>query len=134
MLKYPKCIVCRKLREALPSDVPDETINAYHESKGSYELFPKEHQDTVIRIMLETNQDIQEVERQISEILERIKAWQKEIDKIQDKITSLKETLEPLLDELLEPCDTCPNNNRRILECRKAGCPIAKLYVECGTF
>jgi DNA repair exonuclease SbcCD ATPase subunit len=114
------------LREALPLDVPDETINAYHESKGSYELFPKEHQDTVIRIMLETDQDIQEVERQINEILERIKTWQKEI-------SSLKETLELLLDELLEPCDTCPNRNRRILECRKAGCPIAKLYVECGT-
>jgi len=133
LLKYPKCVVCRKLRKALPSDVPDETINAYHESKGSYELFPKEHQDTVIRIMLETDQDFQEVQRQIKEILQCIKAWQKEIDKIQDKINSFKDTLEFLLDELLEPCDTCPQNSRRILECRKAGCPIAQLYVECGT-
>jgi hypothetical protein len=54
MLKYPKCEVCRKLREALPSEVQDETINAYHESQGSYELFPKRYQDTVIRIMLES--------------------------------------------------------------------------------
>ena len=52
-LKYPNCPICRKLREALPEDeVPDEIINDYHESKGSYELFPKRWQDTVIEIML----------------------------------------------------------------------------------
>jgi len=53
MLKYPDCPICRKLRDALPeSDVPDEVINDYHESKGSYELFPKRWRDTVIEIML----------------------------------------------------------------------------------
>lgn len=52
-LKYPNCPICRKLREALPEDeVPDKIINDYHESKGSYELFPKRWQDTVIEIML----------------------------------------------------------------------------------
>ena len=54
MLKYPNCEICRRLREVLPKDeVPDEIINAYHESKGSYELFPKKWQDTVIDVMLE---------------------------------------------------------------------------------
>jgi len=55
-LKYPSCEICRALREELPSDVEDETINAYHESKGSYELFPKRYQDVVIEIMLKTTQ------------------------------------------------------------------------------
>ena len=40
-LKYPKCKICRELRRVLPKEVPDSVINAYHESKGSYELFPK---------------------------------------------------------------------------------------------
>ena len=52
MLKYPNCPICRKLREALPPEVPDEVINDYHESKGSYELFPKNVQDIVIEVML----------------------------------------------------------------------------------
>ena len=53
MLKYPDCEICKKLREVLPKDeVPDETINDYHESKGSYELFPKKYQDIVIEIMI----------------------------------------------------------------------------------
>ena len=53
-MKYPNCKICRRLREVLPEDeVPDEVINAYHESKGSYELFPKKWQDTVIDVMLE---------------------------------------------------------------------------------
>jgi hypothetical protein len=49
-LKYLTCKICRELREALPSDDPDESIDAYHESKGSYELF--RNQDTVIEVML----------------------------------------------------------------------------------
>jgi len=52
LLKYPNCEICRRLREALPSEVDDEVINDYHESKGSYELFPKRHQDIVIEVML----------------------------------------------------------------------------------
>ena len=53
MLKYPNCEICRRLREVLPEDeVPDEIINDYHESKGSYELFPKKWQDVVIEVML----------------------------------------------------------------------------------
>jgi len=57
-LKYPKCKICQKLRKALPCDVLDETINAYHEGKGSYELFPKRYQDLVIEIMLQSNRNI----------------------------------------------------------------------------
>lgn len=53
VLKYPNCKICKALREALPDDVSDDLINAYHESKGSYELFPKRYQDIVIDIMLE---------------------------------------------------------------------------------
>jgi hypothetical protein len=52
VLKYPNCPICRALREALPQEVSDETINRYHESEGSYELFPKRYQNTVIEIML----------------------------------------------------------------------------------
>jgi len=52
MLKYPDCVICKRLREALPDDVDDETINDYHESKGSYELFPKRYRATVIEIMI----------------------------------------------------------------------------------
>jgi len=52
VLKYPNCEICKKLREVLPkNEVPDEMINDYHESKGSYELFPKKYQDIVIEIM-----------------------------------------------------------------------------------
>ena len=52
MLKYPSCKICQELRKALPNDVTDDIINDYHESKGSYELFPKRYQDIVIEIML----------------------------------------------------------------------------------
>ena len=52
MLKYPRCEICRKLRDELPYDVSDETINDYHESKGSYELFPKRYRDIVAEVML----------------------------------------------------------------------------------
>ena len=58
MLKYPNCEICRRLREVLPEDeVPDEIINAYHESQGSYELFPKKWQDAVIDVMLEVGDE-----------------------------------------------------------------------------
>jgi hypothetical protein len=55
MLKYPRCRICQKLRGALPPEVPDEVIDAYHESRGSYDLFPKRYQDIVIRVMLESD-------------------------------------------------------------------------------
>jgi len=51
-MKYPNCPICKALRKALPPEVPDELIDDYHESKGSYELFPKKYQDIVIEIML----------------------------------------------------------------------------------
>jgi len=53
-LKYPLCKICIELRELLPSDVEDKTINDYHESKGSYEIFPKRYQDVVIEVVLNT--------------------------------------------------------------------------------
>jgi len=53
LLKYPDCEVCRRLREVLPPEVGDNVINDYHESKGSYELFPKRYRDIVIKVMLE---------------------------------------------------------------------------------
>jgi len=52
-LKYPDCKICKKLATELSnSSEIIQAINDYHESKGSYELFPKQYQDLVIDIML----------------------------------------------------------------------------------
>jgi hypothetical protein len=57
-LKYPDCEICQALRSALPYEISDEIIDAYHESIGSYELFPKKFQDTVIEVMLRFKEDL----------------------------------------------------------------------------
>jgi len=51
MLKYPSCPICKAIKEQTKAS--DRQINAYHESKGSYEVFDKRDRDTVIGIMLE---------------------------------------------------------------------------------
>jgi len=39
------------LREYLPEKIHDKLIEQFHEGKGSYELFPKQTQATVIEVM-----------------------------------------------------------------------------------
>lgn len=51
MLKHPNCPICKAIKEQ--TEASDRQINAYHESEGSYELFDKRDQDTVIEIVLE---------------------------------------------------------------------------------
>ena len=51
VLKYPKCEICRSIQRVIGNKY-DKQINDYHESKGSYELFPDEVQDKVIDTML----------------------------------------------------------------------------------
>lgn len=55
VLKYPNCKICKALRKELPSDVIDKTINDYHESKGSYELFPMRYRDIVVDVILKSS-------------------------------------------------------------------------------
>jgi len=52
------------------------------------------------------------------------------ISMLEDDLSELKEELEELEDELLEECEDCEHLKLPITECRKRGCPIAKLYVK----
>jgi len=52
------------------------------------------------------------------------------ISMLEDDLSKLKEELEELEDELLDECEDCEHFKLSILECRKRGCPIAKLYVK----
>jgi len=50
-MKYPNCRYCRKIKEMFP-EIPDEMIDAYHESRIGWADFPKRYQDDIIEIML----------------------------------------------------------------------------------
>lgn len=49
---------------------------------------------------------------------------------LEDNLSELKEELEELENELLDECEDCEYIKLPIMECRKRGCPIAKLYVK----
>jgi len=55
VLKYPDCKICEALRETFrPSDLSDEQINDYHESKIGWEDFDRRLQDDILTVVIET--------------------------------------------------------------------------------
>lgn len=70
-LNYPNCPVCKAIKEQTKAS--DQQINAYHESKGSYEVFDKRDRDTVIEIVLKVER--QKLFEMIQKVADELYGW-----------------------------------------------------------